>query len=75
MIMNNYIPVDFNNCDEDGAVRLITRGVDAYIEENSIKFNEGDNVMLSDGELFAKAVLSYRDNMWVAIASDWLDDG
>ena len=75
MIMNSYIPVDFNNCDEDGAVRLITRGVDVYKEENSVKFNEGDNVMLSDGELFAKALLSYRDNIWVAIVSDWLDDG
>lgn len=57
-----HIPVDFGNCDADGAVRLVTR------------VKEGLAVLLTDGELNATARVTMRDGMWVAVIVAWLDD-
>jgi hypothetical protein len=67
------IPVDFSNRDEDGAVRLVTRGTLDYCRKHGLVFSEEMAVVMSDGELKAEAGLSQRDGMWVAQILKWLD--
>jgi hypothetical protein len=67
-----FIPVDFGNCDPDGAVRLITRGTVKAIEDAGVTLQEGVEVFLTDGELRASGKVTMRDGMWVALVSNWL---
>lgn len=65
------VPVDFGNRDEDGAVRLATRGTVEYLESQGIALSEGSPIMMSDGELTAEGTCTQRKGMWVAIVSRW----
>lgn len=67
------IPVDFGNCDADGAVRLITAGAVEAIAAADLRLHEGVELRLTDGELNAIGTASFRDGMWVAIIVTWLD--
>ena len=67
------IPVDFSNRDDDGAVRLVTRGTLDYCRQHGLVFSQGMAVVMSDGELKAEASLLHRDGMWVAEILKWLD--
>lgn len=71
--MSITLPVDFGNCDADGAVRLMTRGATNALEEASLQLYEGMEIYLSDGELSAKGSVSLRDGMWVATIIQWMD--
>lgn len=66
------IPVDFNNCDADGAVRLVTRGTVDYLRSNSIALWEGLPIRMTDGELTAEGVCTERNGMWVAVVRRWI---
>jgi hypothetical protein len=60
------IPVDFGNADEDGAVRLVTRGTLEYCADHNIVLSEGMKITMSDGEITAEGVVSRRGGFWVA---------
>lgn len=66
------IPVDFGNRDQDGAVRLITRGTVDHLKAQGILLSEGMPILMSDGELTAEGTCTLRENMWVAVVSRWL---
>jgi hypothetical protein len=66
------IPVDFGNCDPDGAVRLVTRGTVEAIKDAGVTMQEGVETILTDGELRAFGKVTMRDGMWVALVSSWL---
>jgi hypothetical protein len=60
------IPVDFGNCDEDGAVRLVTQATFEYCKEHGIELSDGMKVTMSDGEVSAEGMVSRRGESWVA---------
>lgn len=60
------IPVDFNNADEDGAVRLITPGTTEFLASHQIVLAEGLQILMTDGEIFAKGIVTRRRGFWVA---------
>lgn len=66
------IPVDFGNCDEDGAVRLVTRGAQEAIKSQGLIFREGLPIKISDDELSGLAHVTFREGMWVAVVDEWL---
>jgi hypothetical protein len=65
------IPVDFNNADEDEAVRLVTRGTLDFLRANAIELFEGMDVTITDGEILADAVVTMRHGAWVAVVGRW----
>jgi len=65
------IPVDFNNCDEDGSVRLNTNGVHEFTQDTNFQFSEGLSVRMTDGEFTASGKLIRRDGIWVASELVW----
>ena len=67
------LPVDFGNADEDGAIRLGTRATISFMERESLKFFVGMQVNISDGELLARADVTMRNGMWVAVVREWLE--
>lgn len=71
MIANYTIPVDFNNRDDDGSVRLNTEGTVHFIIDRGIQLVDGGVVRLSDGEVTAAGVSEHRDGIWVATALKW----
>lgn len=66
------VPVDFGNCDEDGAVRLVTRGTSDYLQSHGIVLAQGLSIVMSDGELTAEGICVRRQEMWVALVNRWL---
>lgn len=68
----NPVPVDFGNRDEDGAVRLVTRGTIEYLKSQGISLSEGMPILMSDGELTAEGTCTYREGMWVAVVTRWV---
>lgn len=70
--MRTPVPVDFGNSDEDGAVRLITRGTIDHLRSRGIVLSEGMPILISDGELTAEGTCMQRDGMWVAVVSRWI---
>ena len=73
--MNNRIgiPVDFANCDEDGAIRLVTQGTVDYLRSNKVDLAEGLDILMSDGEIFADGSCTMRDGIWVAVVARWIE--
>lgn len=67
------LPVDFNSADQDHAVRLGTRATLAYLNKESLQLHEGMEVLISDDELSARAKVTMRDGMWVAVVWEWLE--
>lgn len=67
------IPVDFSNCDEDGAVRLVTQGTVDYLKSHNIELTEGLSILMSDGEIAAEGSCTRRGGMWVAVVSRWIE--
>lgn len=68
------LPVDFGNCDPDGSVRLVTKGVTNFINEHSLQLRDGLNVIISDDELYAIGEVSWRDGIWVVMVKKWIKD-
>lgn len=66
------LPIDFGNCDADGAVRLVTRATVDALKEQSVELKEGMTLTLTDGELTAEGVTKMRDGLWVVIINRWL---
>ena len=66
------LSVDFNNCDTEGRVRLITKGTIDDIERMNIKLETGLKVLLDDDELSVEGVIEFseKENIWVA-KFDW----
>jgi hypothetical protein len=58
---------DFGNADEDGAIRLITDGTSADVERLGIKFEDGQQIWLTDNDIEVIGTLKFRDGMWVTI--------
>ena len=71
IVANFTIPVDFNNRDNDGSVRLNADGTTQFIIERGIQLAQGAVVSLSDGELNAAGVLERRGGIWVATDLKW----
>lgn len=67
-----YIPVDFGNCDEDGAVRFVTRGTIEYLQRYGIELSDGLRVVLTDTEVMAEGTCTLRGGIWVAKIDKWL---
>jgi hypothetical protein len=65
----NRMPIfaDFANCDEDGAVRLVTSGTLADIERLQLSLFEGQKIWLTDNDVEVIGTLNFRNGMWVAI--------
>lgn len=72
MKSSKRIPVDFGNADEDGAVRLVTRGTMEYCKDHNIVLSEGLRVTMSDGEVTAEGTVARRAGIWVARVEKWL---
>lgn len=66
------IPVDFGNRDEDGAVRLVTKGTLAYLDRVGVQLTEGLLVTMTDDEVIAEGRCTLRDGVWVATINRWL---
>jgi len=73
MNLPTSLPVDFGNADEDGAVRVMTRGTLDYCKAHGIVFSEGMKIRMSDGEITAEGVVSQREGFGVAIVQKWLE--
>jgi hypothetical protein len=65
------VPVDFGNRDQDGAVRLVTRGTVEHLKSHGIAMSEGLPITMSDGEITAQGTCTQRQGMWVAVVSGW----
>lgn len=65
------VPVDFNSSDEDGAVRLGTRGTVEHLRSRHIDLAEGMPIIVSDGEIVAEGTCTFREGMWVALIDRW----
>ena len=68
------IPVDFNNRDDDGAVRLVTKGTRDFLRRNEIHLEEGNSVLISDGELSAEGTVLRRQDGFVVCIDKWTED-
>jgi hypothetical protein len=58
--------VDFGNRDQDGALRLVTRGTVEHLKFHGITLSEGLEITMSDGELTAEGTCTHRQGIWVA---------
>jgi hypothetical protein len=67
------VPVDFNNRDEDGAVRLNTRGTIEHLKATGVVLSEGLPIVISDSELTAEGTCTWREGMWIAVISRWVE--
>jgi hypothetical protein len=67
------VPVDFGNRDDDGAVRLNTRGTVEHLQRNGIKLVEGLGIRMTDDELVAEGTCTLRDGIWVASIDRWIE--
>ena len=66
--------VDFNNCDEDDAVRLTTPGTQASLDALDLVLAEGLRIRITDeDELLAEGVVRWRDGIWVCEVSRWIE--
>lgn len=72
--MRHVLPVDFNNADADGGVRLNTGGVLKALGETSWALTEGAEVFITDGEIHASAIVRLSDGIWIARIIQWLDE-
>jgi hypothetical protein len=72
MISLAPIPVDFGNADEDGAIRLVTRGTLEYCRDHGIELSDGMRIVMSDGEITAEGIVSQRGGFWVAVVQKLL---
>ena len=61
------VDVDYNNMDEEGGIRLTTKGSKESIEKLGIRLEEGQLAWISDGELDYLAVIIQRRDIWVAV--------
>jgi hypothetical protein len=66
------VPVDFGNCDEDGAVRLTTRGTTEFLTSHGITVSDGLVIRMTDGELSAEGRCALRGSVWVARIERWV---
>ncbi len=63
------IDVDFNNCDQEGRVRLNTIGATRSLNESEVALRNGLEVELTAGDFFpVKGIIEYSDSehTWVA---------
>lgn len=68
--MEEPIYADFNNRDEDDAVRIFPPHRTVADEELDIQLTEGKPMWLSDGEVEVRGVLTFRDGIWVVIPNE-----
>lgn len=67
IINNKPINVDFNNRDEDGAVRLHLPITTVDLKEIDLPLIEEEKIWISDGEIEEIGNLKFRDGIWVVI--------
>jgi len=67
------VPVDFGNRDDDGAVRLNTRGTVEHLQRHGIELVEGLGLTMTDDELVAEGTCTLRDGIWVARIEKWIE--
>lgn len=61
------VQVDFNNADKDHAIRLHLPVTQKDIVDLSLVLNNGENILMTDGEIELVGTLLFRDGIWVAI--------
>jgi hypothetical protein len=67
--MPTSIEVDFNNCDQEGRVRLNTIGAIRSLNESQVTLRNKLEVELTSGDFFPfKGIVEYSDSerIWVA---------
>ncbi len=57
---------DFNNCDEQGRVRLNTRQTLADLKSLGLCLTTGMAIRVSDGELVGDGTVAHEGGVWVA---------
>lgn len=67
------VPVDFGNRDDDGAVRLNTRGTVEYLQRSGVELADGLSITMTDDELIAEGTCTLRDGIWVASIDKWIE--
>ena len=67
------VPVDFGNRDDDGAVRLNTRGTVEHLQRSGTKLADGLSITMTDDELVAEGTCTLRDGVWVARFDKWIE--
>jgi hypothetical protein len=71
-MVDSSVPVDFGNREEDGAVRLVTRGTVEHLQRQGVSLREGLRIKMTDDELVAEGTCTLRDGIWVAVIERWL---
>ncbi len=62
------ISVDFNNCGEDGEVRLTTQGTLNDMRRLNLTLVEGQRIWITDGEIEETGIVTFRHGIWVVIS-------
>ena len=61
------IEVDFNNLEEDGAVRLHLPVTQQRLKKEGLELSEGRKIWVTDNEIEMIGTTTFRDGIWVAI--------
>lgn len=61
------VDVDFNNVEEDGAVRLHLPTTQRSLRKIGIILSDGMRLVVSDGEIEEVGIVTFRDGIWVLI--------
>ncbi len=66
-INDQPLKVDYNNMDDEGAIRLDNRGARDSISELKLDLKEGELVWISDDELDYLGVVIRRREIWCVV--------
>jgi len=58
---------DFGNCDEDGAIRLVTSGSLGDLQRMNISLLAGQLIWLTDYDVEVMGKAAFRNGAWVVI--------
>ena len=61
------LEVDFNNTEEDGAVRLHLPSTVKSLEGQNLQLDEGMQVWMTDGDVEVLGKVMRREDIWVAL--------
>ena len=64
------VSADFGNAEENGAIRLVTRGTLSDLERMQINLVEGQRIWLTDNDVEMIGIVARRDDIWVAIPDE-----
>ena len=62
---NPIINVDFNNADEDHAIRLHLPVSSQSLKDQNLELTEGMTILMTDGEIQQLGIVTFREGIWV----------